>query len=317
MRYVIRRLAISVPVVLGILLISYVLVQMMPGDPVRAMMSPEEIAASPELVEFRREQLGLNQPVLVQFFVWLRELSQGNLGFSIRRGVPVGDMIAERVGPTVLLASVGLLLALVVGVTIGILSALKQNTWIDYSASVGSVAAISIPSFFLGLLAIYVFSISLGLLPSAGTRTLGAEPSLANSIKHLTLPACVLAASLVGSFVRFTRQGMLEVLRQDHITTAKAKGVPYRRIIVKHGLRNALIPLTTMLAVLIPGLLGGVLIVETIFSWPGLGRLFFESIGARDYPVVISMVLISAILVVACNLLADLLAAVLDPRIRL
>lgn len=315
--YVARRLLIAVPVLFGILLISFILVQMMPGDPVRALMSPEEMAASPEFIERRREELGLNDPVVVQFFTWVRELFQGNLGYSFHRKTAVTEMIGERLGPTILLAVTGLVLGLAIGVTIGVIAALKQNSWFDYVSAAASMAAVSIPAFFLGLAAIYVFSVQLGVLPAGGMRSLAGEGSFTDSVRHLILPASVLAASLIGPYVRFTRQGMLEVLRQDYMTTAKAKGVPRFGVVVGHGLRNTLIPLTTVIALQIPGLLAGVLIIEVIFSWPGLGRLTFDAVGGRDYPVLIAGVFLSAVLVLVFNLLSDLLAAVLDPRIRL
>ncbi|SDU63167.1 ABC transporter permease [Jiangella alkaliphila] len=315
--YVLRRLLVAAPVLVGILLISFILVQLMPGDPVRALMSPEEMAASPEYVARRRAELGLDDPVLVQFLAWVRELAQGHLGYSFHGRVPVAELIGERIGPTVLLALVALAIALIVGISIGVVAALRQNSWFDYLASIGSMAAVSIPAFFLGLMAIYIFSIQLGILPTGGLRSLTSDGSLGDSIRHLVLPAGVLAASLVGPYVRYTRQGMLEVLRQDFMTTARAKGVPRFGVVVGHGLRNTLIPLTTVIALQLPGLLTGVLIIEVIFSWPGLGQLVYDSIIGRDYPVIIATVFFSAVLVMVANLLADLLAAVLDPRIRL
>ncbi|WP_129670085.1 ABC transporter permease [Phytoactinopolyspora endophytica] len=316
--YIAHRIIISVPVLAGILTISFVLVRMMPGDPVRALMSPEEIAASPEFVARRRAELGLDDPIPVQFIAWVREVSQGNLGYSFRQRVSVTQMIGDRLGQSVLLALTGLIIALVVGIIIGVLAALKQNSWLDYLSSAGSMIAVSIPIFFLGLIAIYVFAIRLGAFPTGGMRTLTAEgTSLADTARHLALPAGVLAVNLMGPYVRYTRQGMLEVLRQDYLVTAKAKGVPQLSIAVTHALRNALLPLTTVIALQIPFLLTGLVIIEVIFSWPGLGHLMFTAIGGRDYPVIVAMVFMSAVLVMVFNLLADLLAAVLDPRIRI
>ena len=316
--YLARRLLVAVPVLFGILLVSFFLIQLMPGDPVTALMSPEERGASPELVARRRAELGLDEPVVVQFFAWLAEVLQGNLGYSFHSRGSVTQLIAERLGPTLLLTLTALVVAVLSGVAIGVLAALRQNTWFDYVSSVLSMAAISIPTFFLGLTAIYVFSIQLGVLPTGGMRTLSADDaSLWDGIRHLLLPAGVLAAYLVGPYVRFTRQGMLEVLRQDYMTTARAKGVPRLAIVVGHGLRNTLIPLTTVIAMQIPALLTGVLMIEVIFSWPGLGSLAYDAVGGRDYPVLIATVLLGALLVMIFNLFADLLAAALDPRIRL
>jgi peptide/nickel transport system permease protein len=316
--YVARRLLISVPVLLGILVVSFVFLQMLPGDPVRAMLKPEQLAgASPEYLAQRRAELGLDGPVPVQFVAWIRQLLQGNLGYSFHKSVPVTHLIGERIWPTVILAFTGMGIALLVGVSIGVLAALRQNSLFDYVSATGSIIAVSIPGFFLGLIAIYVFALWLGILPSGGIRTLGADPTFGDSLGHLVLPVGVLSSTLVGPYVRFTRQSMLEVLHQDHITTARAKGVPRRGVIIGHGLRNALIPLTTILCLQIPGLLSGVLIIEQLFSWPGLGRLGFQAVMSRDYPVVMAFVLLGSTLVMIFNLLADLLAAVLDPRIRL
>lgn len=316
--YAARRLTIAVPVLIGILFISFVFVQLLPGDPIRALLSPEEAAASPEYIARRRDELGLDESLLIQFVTWVREALQGNLGYSFHQRVAVTELIAERIGPTILLVTAGVSVALLIGVLVGVLAALKQNSLFDYASAVGSMITISIPNFFLGLVAIYVFSLWLGILPTGGMRTLAApDTSLWDSIRHMVLPVGVLAATLVGPYVRLTRQSMLDVLRQDFVTTARAKGVPRRGVVVRHGLRNALVPLVTVLAIQIPELLGGVLIIEMIFSWPGLGRLAFDSVIGRDYPVIIALALTSALLVLAFNLLADLVTAALDPRIRL
>ena len=252
----------------------------------------------------------------VQFLLWAKDVVTGNFGMSYAQRVPVTEVIGPRWTATVTLALSAVVIALVVGVPAGVVSALRQNTWVDYTSATVSMLAISIPVFFLGLLAIYVFAIVLGVLPSGGMNTLG-EQSFADSLRHLILPACTLAAVLVGPFVRYTRASLLDVLRQDFITTAEAKGVPQTQVVVSHGLRNALIPLVTVLAVQVPALLAGTVITETIFSWPGLGKATLDAISARDYPVILAVVLLSAVLVMVFNLLADIAAALLDPRIRL
>jgi peptide/nickel transport system permease protein len=231
--------------------------------------------------------------------------------------VPVTTLISQRIGATVLLSVTALLLALVIAVPIGVVAAFKQRSWFDY-ASVGlSMVAISIPVFFLGLMAIYFFSLQLGWFPPGGRATLGIQDSLSDTVSHLTLPACVLASVLIGPYVRYVRQSMLEVLSMDYIRTAVAKGVPRTRIIFRHALRNALIPLTTVLAIQIPALLAGTLVIETVFAWPGLGQMVYQAISDRDYPIILAVVLLSATLVVVFNLIADIVAAVLDPRIRI
>ena len=317
LRYTVRRLLLAVPVLFGILFMAFVITRLLPGDPVLMTMSIEEFDAPPEILERRRAEMGLDRALPFQYVAWVGEVFQGNLGTSFHRRAAVTELIGIRIGPTVLLTGTGVLLALAIGVPIGIFAALRQNTWFDYTSAAGSMLAISIPNFFLGLMAIFVFSLQLKWLPTGGLRTLGGDPSFSDSLKHLIMPAGVLSAVLIGPYVRYTRQSMLEVLRQDYITTATAKGVPRRAILIFHGLRNALIPLTTVIAIQIPGLLAGTVIIETIFSWPGMGQLVLEGITRRDYPIIIGVVLVSAILVMLFNLFADLLAAVLDPRIRL
>lgn len=316
-RYAARRLLVAIPVLFGILLVSFIITRMLPGDPLLMTMTIEEFSASEAYLDQRREALGLNDSIPEQYVAWVGEVAQGNLGTSFQRRAPVTELISERIGPTLLLTATGVLIALMIGIPIGVIAALRQNTWFDYSSSAMSMLAISIPNFFLGLMAIYVFSLRLGWLPSGGYRTLGEEPSLLDSIEHLILPAGVLSAVLVGPYVRYTRQSMLDVLRQDYITTAVAKGVRPSSIVIGHGLRNALIPLITVLAIQIPALLAGTVIIETIFTWPGMGQLVLEGITGRDYPIIIGVVMVSAVLVLLFNLAADMLAAVLDPRIRL
>ncbi|CAN5856170.1 oligopeptide ABC transporter permease AppB [soil metagenome] len=315
--YLVRRVMIAFPVLLGILALSFILVQMLPGDPATVLLTPEEMAGDPDLIERRRAELGLDRPLPVQYVAWLGELASGNLGTSFHRKVPVTDMIAPRLMPTLILSGAGIVIALLIGVPVGVAAALRQNTKFDYASGVGSMFAVSVPTFFQGLIAIYVFSIWLRWLPSGGMRTLGTPASGMDLLKHLILPAGVLSAVLMGPYVRYTRQSLLDVLRLDHVTTAKAKGVPRSGVVVKHALRNSLIPLTTVLAVQIPALLAGTVIIEYVFSWPGMGRLVIEGINSRDYPVILAVVMITAVLVLLFNFIADVVAAILDPRIRL
>ena len=315
--YLVRRIIIAFPVLLGILALSFILVHMLPGDPATVLLTPEEMVGDPGLIERRRAELGLDRPLPVQYVAWLGEVANGNLGVSFHRKIPVTEMIAPRVMPTLILSGTGMVVALLIGVPVGVAAALRQNTKFDYAAGVGSMFAVSVPTFFQGLIAIYVFSIGLGWLPSGGMRTLGVPASGLDLLKHLVLPASVLSAVLMGPYVRYTRQSLLDVLRLDHVTTAKAKGVPRWGVVVKHALRNSLIPLTTVLALQIPSLLAGTVIIEYVFSWPGMGRLVIEGINSRDYPVILAVVMITAVLVLLFNFLADVTAAILDPRIRL
>lgn len=317
LRYLFRRLLVAIPVLFGILFLAFVMTRALPGDPLLMMMSVEEFGASEEYLENRREDLGLNDPVPIQYVKWVGEVFQGNLGSSFHRRQEVLDVIATRIGPTILLTGTSVIIALLIGIPTGVMAAIRQNSWFDYSSAAGSMLAISIPNFFLGLMAIYVFSLRLGWLPTGGLYELGTNPTVWDRIVHLIMPAGVLSAVLIGPYVRYTRQSMLDVLRQDYMTTATAKGVPRRSILIFHGLRNALVPLTTVVAIQIPALLAGTVIIETIFTWPGMGLLVLEAITRRDYPIIIGVVVVSAILVMVFNLVADLLAAVLDPRIRI
>lgn len=313
-----RRIGVAIPVLFGIMLLGFVFVHLLPGDPVQLLISPDQLAGpdSAAYLERARQELGLDRPLPVQFLFWAKDVVTGNLGLSYAQRIPVTELIAPRWSATVTLALSAVVVALVIGIPVGVISALRQNSWVDYTSAIVSMLAISIPVFFLGLIAIYVFAILLRLLPSGGMNTLG-EQSFSDSMRHLILPACTLAAVLVGPFVRYTRASLLDVLRQDYITTAEAKGVPQPQIVVSHALRNALIPLVTVLAVQVPALLAGTVITETIFSWPGLGKATLDAISSRDYPVILAVVLISAVLVMVFNLLADVAAALLDPRIRL
>ena len=317
--FIARRLAIAVPVLLGILLIAFFFVHLLPGSPIQMMINPNQLSGpdSTKYLASLKSELGLDKPLPVQWFDWMVQVFRGNLGYSYQENVPVTTLISQRVGATVTLSLTALLLALVIAVPVGVVAAFKQRSWFDY-VSVGlSMVAISIPVFFLGLMAIYFFSLHLGWFPPGGRNTLGVQDSLSDTVSHLALPACVLASVLIGPYVRYVRQSMLEVLHMDYIRTAIAKGVPRMRIVFKHALRNALIPLTTVLAIQIPALLAGTLVIETVFSWPGLGQMVYQAINDRDYPVILAVVMLSAALVVVFNLIADIVAAVLDPRIRI
>jgi peptide/nickel transport system permease protein len=317
--FVLRRLAIAVPVIIGILILAFCFVHLLPGSPMQMLIPPNDLSgpASAKYIANMEAQFGLNKPLPLQWLDWMGQLFQGNLGYSYNQQVSVTSLIGQRIGGTLLLSLTALLLALVIAIPLGVTAALKQRSWFDYLAVGVSMLAISIPVFFLGLMAIYFFSLRLGWLPPGGRNTLGAVNSLADTIKHLAMPACVLAAVLLGPYVRYVRQSMLEVLRMDYIRTAIAKGVPRRQVIFGHALRNALIPLTTVLAIQIPALLAGTLVIETVFAWPGLGKLVYDAISNRDYPIILAVVMLSAALVVAFNVVADIVAALLDPRIRL
>jgi peptide/nickel transport system permease protein len=310
-------LAISVPVLVGITLATYVLVNLAPGDPVTALINPETAASlGPDFIEQQREALGLNKPLPVRYVLWLGEIARGNLGFSTRDGQPIAGKIAERVWPTARLMLTALALALLVAIPVGVLSAIKQYSILDYVVTVAGLAAISIPSFFLALLGIYIVSLKLGWLPTAGMATIGQPASVLDSLLHLILPALVLGLAEAAPLIRYTRSSMLEVVRQEYVTVARAKGLGERVVLYRHALRNALIPLVTVIALGLPRLFGGTVIIEAVFAWPGMGTLAITAVRERDYPVIMAINLISAVMILSSSLLADLVYAYVDPRIK-
>jgi peptide/nickel transport system permease protein len=315
-RYLLRRLVVSVPVLLGITVIMYIIVNLAPGDPITALMNPEQMAnMGPEWVEQQRESLGLNDPLPVRYAKWLWETAQGNLGYSFVDRVPVSEKIGERIWPTVKLMVTVLVISVAIGVPLGIVSALKQYSFIDYLLTVLGFLTVSIPGFFLALVLIYVFSLKLDWLPTSGMYTIGQPRTLWDSFTHMVLPATVLGLSQAAPIIRYTRASLLETIKQDYVTVARAKGLAERGVIV-HALRNALIPIITIVALNVPGLLGGTVIIEQVFSWPGMGSLAIASVTGRDYNTLMGINLIAAIMILSSNLLADLVYALVDPRIQ-
>lgn len=314
--FIIRRLMISGGVLAGISVLLFLLLQLMPGDPAEMMIDPFSFTGDREAaIARRREELGLDQPLPVQYVRWTSEYAQGNLGFSYRTGRPVAEVVLERLGPTVRLMGTGLLIALAVGLPVGIVAALRRNTAVDYLATFFSLLAISVPSFFVALLGIYVLGLKLGWLPTAGMGT--PDGGLLDSLRYLVLPASILGFALAGPYVRYTRASMLEVLGQDFLVTARSKGLAWPRVVGRHALHNALIPLVTVVAIQIPTLFAGAVVIEQIFAWPGIGRMALDAIQTRDYPILLAFVLAVAVLVLISNLAADVAYAVIDPRIRL
>lgn len=311
--YLVKRFLIALPVLLGVTIISYGIISLAPGDAVDLMVDPNMSASD---LEQMREHLGLNDPIPVRYGKWLGQLLQGNLGYSYLNGQPVAERIGERMGPTLMLSTFSLIIAYLVAIPVGVISATRQYSWVDYLSSVIALIGVSIPNFFLGIGLIYIFALKLDMLPVSGMYTLGADKSLIDLIKHMILPAIVLGTGTMGQVTRYTRSAMLEVVRQDYVRTARAKGVSQAMVTYKHALRNALIPVITLLGLQIPNLLGGAIITEQIFSWPGMGRLTIEAISGRDYPVLMGLNLMAAILVIFGGLLSDLLYSLADPRIR-
>jgi peptide/nickel transport system permease protein len=312
--YILRKLLLGLPVLLGVTVIVFAIASAMPGDAVMAMITAES-PSSEELIAMRRGQLGLDQPIWVQYATWLGQILNGNLGRSFITGRPVADVILERVPYTLELMGAALVVSFVLGTTLGVVSALKQYRTTDYVLTVAGFAGVAIPDFFLGMLLVYVFSLELRWLPSSGVGTAGDAFSLVDNLRHLVLPAAALALFRTAIFMRYARSSMLEVLTQDYMRTAQAKGLDRVTITLRHGLRNALIPLVTVLGLTLPTLFGGSVVVETIFQWPGIGLLFINAVVDRDSPVIMGYVLITACIVMIANILADLAYGILDPRV--
>ena len=311
--YIARRLLIFIPVLLGITIINFIIVNMAPGNPVDMYIDPN---MSPEIAEAKKEALGLNDPLFVQYIKWLGMLLTGDLGYSMSSYAPVAQLVGERIMPTVTLGLAALVLALLIAVPLGIISALKQNTKIDYLVTGLSFIGTSIPNFFLGLALIYIFAVNLGILPTGGMQKLGGDGGFGDRMLHMILPAIVLATGIAGRKVRYVRASMLEVLKQDYLRTARSKGVHEFWVTNKHALRNALLPVITVVGLEIPILLGGAIITEQIFQWPGIGQLTLQSMMSRDYPTIMALNLIAAIAVLGANLLTDILYSAADPRIK-
>ncbi len=315
--YLLRRLVISVPVLLFVTLIAFALVNLAPGDPVTSMINPVTRAElGPEWVEQRQKALGLDKPVAYRYGIWLKELLQGNLGYTLIGGQPVADQIKARIGPTLLLMVSAITLGTVIGIPLGVISALRPNSRTDYLFTIFGFLAISTPVFFLGLAGMYIFAVNLQWLPTSGMRTLGVPKSTVDLIQHMILPVTVLALVHIPLVMRYTRASMIETFRQDYVTTARAKGLKERSVILWHAFRNALIPLITIIGLSLPELLSGAVITETIFQWPGMGMLAMRAVNARDYPLVLGVILVTACMVLISNLISDLCYAVADPRIR-
>ena len=312
-KYILKRILIAIPVLIGITLIDYA-IMCLAGSPLEMLKGPR---ISDAALQAKEIAAGLDKPLIVQYFVWLWQLLQGNLGYSMKSYEPVSAMIGSHIGPTLLLMGASLALSLLIAVPAGIYSAVKQYSKGDYAVVTASFIGSSIPSFFLALILIYIFTVKLGILPSGGMNTLGMDGSVADTIRHMVLPVTVLAVSLAGSNIRYIRSSFLEILQQDYLRTARAKGIGYKRVIWKHAMRNALLPIVTVIGMQIPMLFGGAVIIEQVFSWPGLGLMTMTAIMGRDYPVIMGVCLLSTVVVLVSNLITDILYALVDPTIQL
>lgn len=313
-KYVIRRILLGIITFFGITIIVFFTAYLAPGSPLDYLLADPTISAD-ELTR-RAMQLGLDRPVYVQYLSWLGQLLQGNLGFSYRTNRAVLDMIFERLGNTLLLSVSSLVLAYFVAIPIGIFSARKPYSATDFTATAGALVAMALPGFFWGMLFIFVFSVNLGWLPMSGMYTSADSRSAIDLLKHLTMPTICLALGQVGNIMRQMRGEMLEVLSEEYVRTARAQGLSEKRVVYTHALRNALAPMVTLFGTSLPFLVGGAVVTEQVFSWPGIGGLMVASINARDYPVIIGITVVVAIVVLLGNLLVDIVYSVLNPKVR-
>src|SRR5215211_7232362 len=313
--YLIQRFIHSVTILFGISVLVFVLVELAPGDVVDSMISPEDFV-TPEVKAQMRKELGLDEPAPIRYVRWLGRMVQGDFGYSLAARKPINDMILARMPTTLELVGFALFISLVLGVGTGVIAAVKQYSWADYLATFSAFAWLSFPGFFLGMLLIYLFAVRLNWFPAFGTSTAGAENHLLDRLDHLVLPGITLGLGLTAALTRYTRSSLLEVLNSDYMTTARAKGLQERSVIVRHGLRNALIPIVTVVAFRMPYLISGAVIIETVFQWPGLGFLTLNAATQKDYPLIMALALAVSVVVIVSRFLADIAYSLVDPRIR-
>ncbi len=315
-QYLIRRLLYTLITLIGISIMSWIIITQAPGSPIALTLDPK---VSPKIIEQMEKNYDLDKPVYQQYFLWLKRLFTGNL-YSFRDGRPVMKKIGEKIGNTLLLNLVAMLIIFSLAIPLGIFSAKRQYSFLDNLGTFGAYLGISIPSFWLAYLLI-LGTVKLFGYPVLGMRSFVTEDFttaeiILDRLWHLMLPSIILAIGGIAALSRYTRSSMLEVIRQDYIRTAKSKGLPQEAVYYKHALRNALLPIITLFGFLIPGLIGGSIIMETVFAWPGIGRLAYQAVLSRDYPVVMTINTITAVLVLIGNFVADILYAIADPRIR-
>ncbi|HBT69372.1 MAG TPA: peptide ABC transporter [Agrobacterium sp.] len=309
--YIGKRLLVAIPTLLIISIFVFSLQKLLPGDPVLAMAGEER---DPATIEFLREKYRLNDPVPLQYINWLGGVVTGDFGISLRTNQPVLKLIGQKLPVTIQLAVMAMFFAMVIGIPIGILAAVKKNTWIDYTANIVALSGLSIPNFWLGIMLILLVSVKLGWLPASGYESIFVDP--VRSIETMIMPAFVLGNALAATLMRHTRSAMVAVLSSDYIRTARAKGLSPREIILSHSFRNALLPVITLLALLFGELLAGAVLTEQIFTIPGFGKMTVDAVFTRDYAVVQGIVLCTAVGFILMNLLADIAYVLLNPRLR-
>jgi peptide/nickel transport system permease protein len=315
LKFIFRRFLQAIPLIIGVSIIGFGLMHLAPGGPLAVYTLNPTIQAQD--IERIKVALGLDQPVHIQYLKWAAGMFSGTWGHTFFGGRPVLDVIVERVPATFVLMLSALSLAILIGTAIGMLGAVKRYSLFDYLATTGALFALSFPTFWFGLMAIYLFAVKLRWLPSGGMFELGSEGDPFDLARHLILPTLVLALVLVATWSRYARSSFLEVIHQDYIRTARAKGLVERNVMLKHAFPNVLVPLIALFGIQLPTLFSGALVTETIFGWPGMGRLFVDSLTMKEYPVLMGMMMFTALFVIVGNLLADIGIALVDPRVRL
>jgi len=313
--YIARRILFSIPILFGITLLLFAFVALAPGDPVDAYLRPE-MAGNQELRQLMSHQLGLDQPLPIRYLAWLGQTLQGNLGYAAITGEPVNTIVWNGLLASGALMLTALVIGVVFGIPLGVISALRQYSRLDFALTGIAFLGLSTPSFLAGIGGLYVFGLLLGIFPIGGMQTAAAPFTIPDFLGHLALPAMILGFGYVAIFMRYTRAAMLEVIKSLYITTAESKGLPSRTVIVRHALRNALVPILSVIGVYLPDMVGAAAITETVFTWPGLGLRVVDAANGRDFPVIMGIALIFAIVVLSANLLTDIAYAVVDPRIR-
>lgn len=313
-RFILRRLAQSALLLLGVSVIGFALMHLAPGGPLAMYTLNPTVTAQD--IERVKVQFGLDQPVYVQYLKWAAGIFTGNWGYSFFGGQQVREVVFDRLPATFELMGLALFLSMIIGVAVGIVGAVRRGSALDHATTVLAMVALSLPTFWFGLLAIFVFAQTLGWLPAGGRAETGGAGGVGDRLAHLVLPVAVLALVLVAQWSRYTRSAMLDILGQDFVRTARAKGLVPARVLLNHALRAALVPLVTLAGLQLPLLVGGALVTETVFSWPGMGLLFVNALGTRDYPVLMGILMVGAFVVVLGSLLADVVVALVDPRIK-
>lgn len=317
LKYIAKKLLMMIPMLLIISALIFFGMQVAGVDPINYLLTPDQASSGTENVERLREQLGLNDPAIVQYFRWLGNILKGNLGSSYVSGTPITQIVANYLPATLELSAIALVLSAIIGIGIGIGSAIKQNGILDYVGRVLAVLGQAVPQFVFGILILWIFAIKLGWLPVSGRYSADAANPVLDAIQHLVLPVLTLTLGMCAVVMRYARNTMLDVMNMDYIKTARSKGIPEWKVYIKHAFRNAMRPVLVILIFRIPMLVSGAVVIENVFSWPGIGSSLTNAITSGDYPVVMILALIIAAVMLICSFLVDVITALLDPRVRL